>query len=120
MTWSLLVRTKPPATAASFLARTPRRSAVGVAPGRDAALQPFQAGGERDAEEHQQNDRHERLVHVEDMGVARDHVTKAADGSVELGDHHADQPAANSETNAGGDVRPVSYTHLTLPTNYSV
>src|ERR1700690_1765140 len=89
---SLLACTRLPATAASCwltIRREPRRSAIAVAPGRDAAPEPFQHGGERHSEHHQHDYRHEHLVHLEHVGVARDHETEAGDGGVEFGDNNA-------------------------------
>ena len=60
---------------------------------------------ERDAEQAERHDRHEHLVDLVGAGGAHDQIADAGDRGVEVGQHHADQAAADREPQAGDDER---------------
>ena len=72
-------------------------------PRRHSPLDEAQEPGQRNAQHAQSYNRHEHRVGAVGAGVTGDQVTDAGDRSVEIREHHADQPAPDGEPQARDD-----------------
>src|SRR5215470_18139489 len=87
----------------------------GRRPWRDLDLEHAEQRRQGDAQEAERHDRHEHLVDLIGRGGPHDQIADARDGGVEVREHHADQPAADREPQAGDDERQRAWQHNVEP-----